>query len=190
MQAIHHPTHRRIWSFVLLGTATLLLIVGQTEPVLAHANDRALQGENIAAGPYLLTVWTAPARLRTGEIHVETMVFDREGNPDRKCAVYVTLTPLGSALPALNVLSVPLSGVMEGVRQAAFHITQPGRYQVEAAVVDGTGEGGRAIFEVEIIQVPAVVHVLIYLLMAGSIVVGIWMLRRGITLWFGDAQSG
>jgi hypothetical protein len=176
------PIHLCIWA-LLLAVIMALSVAGNTRPLLAHADDRLLQQEKVEAGLYQLTVWTAPTRLRTGEIHVETMIFDQAGNLDRKCAVFVTLTPLQPSLPKLSALSVPTA--MDGLREAAFKVLEPGRYRVQATVVDESGEAGAVAFEVEIIRISPLIHLLLYLLLGASLVAGVWMLRQGLDLWFG-----
>jgi hypothetical protein len=145
-----------------------------------------LQKAHVAAGAYMLTIWTAPgapgARLRTGEIHVETIVYDRNGNLDDKCLVQVALTPLDRSGAALSTLSYPMTGAL---REAAFNVTQPGRYRVEVTVLDEAGIGGQVSFEIEIIRVSRLVQFAIYLLLGASILAGVWMLRQGVDLWFG-----
>jgi hypothetical protein len=176
----------RTWSIHLI-VAIALLLAGQSKSVLAHSNDRLLQEENVSMGLYRLTIWTAPTWLRTGEIHVETRVTDHYGNPDTRCAVYVTLTPRAPSLPSLKALSVPVSGAMageiEGLREAAFHVADPGLYKVETIVVDNHGAGGRVAFEVEIIRISPLVQWFICLLLALTGCAALWMLRSGIDLW-------
>jgi hypothetical protein len=157
-----------------------------------------LQQAHVAAGAYRLTIWTAPARLRTGEIHIETIVYDGNGNLDNKCLVRVALTPLdgsGAGAPSgPSALAYPMSGAL---REAAFHVPHPGRYRVEATVFDETGKGasqggqplGAVAFEIEVTQVSPLVHFFIYLLLGASILAGAWMLRQGFAIWF-DQRTG
>lgn len=179
--------HLRICSIFLAGLIMALLSL-MARPVLAHGEDRSLQGANIAAGEFQLTVWTAPARLRTGEVHVETAVFDHNGNPDERCAVQVALTPLDRTGPPLTALSLPVAGAEAGRREAAFTVTEPGRYRVETTLFDERGMAGQASFEVEIVLVPYVIQWGIYLLVGASILAGVWMLRSGVGVWFGRTQ--
>jgi hypothetical protein len=179
MQAIHV----RIWRIVLAGVLALLLL-GPAKAALAHAGERTLQQANVSAGPYRLTLWTAPAQLHTGEFHVESIVFDHNGNLEENCLVHVVLTPLDRPDPALTVLSTPMDGFMDGLQEATFHIAHPGRYQVEATVLDEQGVGGRVAFEVEIIHVSRLVQLLISLVLGASILAGVWMLAKGVDIWF------
>jgi hypothetical protein len=180
--------HLRIGSIFLAGLIMALLSL-LAQPVLAHGEDRMLQGANIAAGAFQLTVWTAPARLRTGEVHVETAVFDRNGNPDERCAVQVTLTPLDRTGPRFSALALPVMGAEAGLREAAFTVTEPGRYRVETTVFDEAGRAGQTTFDVEIASVPQVIQVGIYLLLGLSILAGVWMVWRGVELWFGRPRA-
>jgi hypothetical protein len=176
-----------MWLRILITTLAILLIL-PVRPVLAHANDRTLQGESLKAGPYRLTVWTAPSRLRTGEIHVETIVFDQAGNVDKKCAVFVALKPLDPELAEYSVLSTPIAGASEGIREARFKVNDPGLYRVEATVVDGTGTGGEVTFQVEVIRVSFLVRFFIYLLLGASALASLWIVAKGLEVWFGDLR--
>lgn len=179
--------HLRVCSIFLAGLIMALLSL-LARPVLAHGEDRMLQQANIATGAFRLTVWTSPARLRTGELHVETSVLDRDGTPDETYVVQVSLTPVDRPGPVLAALSVPVAGAEAGLREAAFTVAEPGRYRVETTLFDETGMAGQAAFEVEITPVPHFVQVGIYLLLGASILAGVWMLWNGVDVWFGRAQ--
>jgi hypothetical protein len=118
-EGMNHARHPRICSIFLAGLIMALLSV-LARPVLAHSEDRVLLAANVSAGEYLLTVWTAPARLRVGEIHVESAVFDRNGNPDEQCVVQVALTPLDRTGSPLTVLSLPVAGAEAGLRSSSL----------------------------------------------------------------------
>jgi hypothetical protein len=180
--------HLRICSIFLAGLLMALLSV-LARPVLAHGEDRTLQAVNIATGEFQLTVWTAPARLRTGEVHIETALFDRNGNPDERCAVQIALTPLDRTGPPLTALAFPVAGTEAGLREAAFIVTEPGHYRVETTIFDETGRAGQTAFDVEIVPVPQVIQYGIYLLLGASILAGVWMLWNGMDVWFGRTRT-
>lgn len=180
--------HLRICSIFVAGLI-MALFSTLAGPVLAHGEDRMLQQADIAAGAFRLTVWTSPARLRTGELHVETSVLDRDGTPDMTCVVQVSLTPVDRPGPVLAALSLPVAGAEAGLREAAFTVTEPGHYRVETTVYDEAGRAGQTAFEVEIVPVPQVVQAGIYLLLVASILAGMWMVWRGVGVWFGRPQA-
>ncbi len=176
--------HLRTGSIFLIGVLMALLSL-LAQPVLAHGDDRTLQQANIAVGEFQLTIWSAPARLRTGEIHIETFVLDRNGKPDERCVVWVLLTPLDRTGPTLDAPSIPMASVGAGMGEASFTVAEPGRYRVEAVIFDETGAVGQTALEVEIIRIPLIIQGGIYLLVGASILTAVWMLKNGISLWFG-----
>lgn len=180
--------HLRICSIFVAGVL-MALFSTLAGPVLAHGEDRMLQQANIAAGAFRLTVWTAPARLRTGELHIETSVVDRDGTPDETCVVQVSLTPVDRPGPVLAALSLPVAGAEAGLREAAFTVTEPGRYRVEATLFDKAGIAGQTAFEVEVTPVPYGVQLGISGLLIASILAGVWMARQGVALWLGRSLT-
>lgn len=78
-----------------------------------------------------------------------------------------------------------MPGAVEGLREAAFQVDEPGRYPVEATVVDRHGEGGKVAFEMEIIRLPPIVPLLLHLLIGASLAATVWFIRSGVSLWFG-----
>jgi hypothetical protein len=175
------------WRIVLVGTLWLMLAI-TSQPVWAHeGHGRTLQQVQVPAGAYQLTIWTTPARLRPGEIHVETLVTDQRGQVDETCAVQIALLSLEQPQLTLQSLSLPNGA---GLRTAAFDVVQPGRYLVEARVLDETGVGGRTSFAIEVVPASALVQGGIYLVLGASLVVALWMLKQGVALWAGQTASG
>lgn len=174
----------RIGSIFLVGLLMALFSL-LAQPVLAHGDDRMLRQANLAIGEYQLTIWTAPARLRAGEIHVETLVLDRTGQPVDRAVVWVMLTPLDHAGPTLRAPALAVVGAGQGMGEAPFMAPEPGRYRIEAAIFDETGAVGQTALEVEVIRIPRVVQWGIYLLLGASVLTGVWILKSGISLWLG-----
>lgn len=179
--------HLRISNIFLTGVL-LALLSFWARPLLAHGEDRFLQEANLAVGAYRLTLWTAPARLRTGEMHVEMTLFGPNGRPDQRSAAHVTLTPLDQVGPTLATFSIPVAGAEDGLREAAFHVAQPGRYRVETTIYNEDGAAGKAAFEVTISRVPRWIKLSIYGLLGASLIAGAWMLRKGIDVWYGGPK--
>jgi hypothetical protein len=62
---------------VLLLTVALLLVSSSAD---AHGSGYyQIRGAQI--GPYAVHVWVAPGMLRTGDIHVDTVILDKDGEP-------------------------------------------------------------------------------------------------------------
>jgi hypothetical protein len=150
------------------------------QPAEAHGNDRTIYLSNVPVGSYTLDVWTSPAVLRAGEIHVEIALFDQGGEPVQNALAYVTMTPLDGMGEPSSVLAYRTEGASQ---EAAFRVDQPGRCRVEIRIAGVDGEQGHAAFEVEVIRVPTLIQALFYIQILASLVAGIWIMKMGIIVW-------
>ena len=171
----------------LLAGLFVLLLGGGLEPALAHGDERTLQRSLVTVGAYRASIWTSPPILRTGEVHVETTLFDQTGKLAQTGLVHVTLIPLERQIPALSALATPV-GAAKGIWAAAFDVSQPGRYRVEVAIIDNAN-GGTVDFELEIIRVAGLIRVLLTLQLLASGVAAIWLIHTGLTIWFGHVRQ-
>ncbi|MEZ4735096.1 MAG: hypothetical protein R3E79_48995 [Caldilineaceae bacterium] len=180
---------------ILLRTTQLtlvcafMLLVSADEPVLAHGDGRTLQRGHMAVGAYYLTIWTAPAILRTGEVHVEMSLVDQNGHPAPTTQIHVTLTALERQAPPLSAPAQTVAGVPGGLRTAPFIVQQPGRYQVTVTVTDTQGNGGTVAFVVAITQLPGVAKFVIYSQLFLALGAGGWLLNKGADIWFGRSKG-
>lgn len=170
---------------ILVGIFTLL--AGTWTPLLAHGEGRTLQRGHVLVSTCYLSIWTAPSILRTGEVHIETSVFNQDGSPAQAALVQVALTPLQGQAPLAAVPALPVAGMAGSLRTAAFNVQQPGKYRVALLVTDEAGSGTVA-FEVEITRIARWVHLLIYSQLLASVLVGIWLVQKGLMVWFGKTQ--
>lgn len=177
-------SRKRIWL-----CASLLLLVCAVKPVLAHGEGRTLQQGHVPVGAYYLTIWTAPAILRTGEVHLDLSLLDHSGHPAPTAQIYVTLTPLERQAPPLSALAQTVAGVPGGLRTALFTVQQPGRYQVTVTVTDTQGNGGTVEFVVAITQLPGVAKFVIYSQLLLALGAGGWLLNKGADIWFGRSKG-
>jgi cytochrome bd-type quinol oxidase subunit 1 len=134
-------------------------------------------------GPYRLTVWSAPATLRTGEVHIATTLFTADGRLATSAIVQVTLTGLERQDPPLSALVYPVPGGPIGMGEAAFVVKEPGRYRVAVTVISETGEQGTMTFTVTIGRVPIFIKVMLTALLVFSLLLGLWLLRQGLRVW-------
>ena len=134
-------SYRTLSISTLIGFCLCLLLFGTVKPVLAHGEGRTLQRGHVPVGAYYLSIWTAPAILRTGEVHLEMSLSDQSGHPARAAQILVTLTPLERQAPPLSAPAPIVDGVDGGLHTAVFKIEQPGRYQVAVTVTDEQGDG-------------------------------------------------
>jgi hypothetical protein len=172
---------------IILACTFVLLVAGAVKPVLAHGEGRTLQRGHVLVGACYLTIWTAPAILRTGEVHVEATVFNQDGGPAPTAQVQVMLTPHRQQAPLHAVQASPSAGMAGGMRTAAFNVQQAGQYRVTVLVTDEAGSG-KVEFDVEIAHVPLLFQVLIYGQLLATLAAGIWILHKGATVWFGQRR--
>lgn len=175
----------RCWRYLLLPTLLLLTI----KPVLAHGEGRTLQREHLLVSTCYLTIWTAPAILRTGEVHVEVNVFNQDGTPTQAALVQVTLTPRQGQGPQVSAPAQPVAGMAHSLRTAAFQVQQAGKYRVTVLLTDTAGSDAVE-FDVDIRRVPTWVALVIYSQLLIALLVGVWLIQQGVALWFGEASSG
>lgn len=170
--------------FVCLLT---LLLVSAVKPVLAHGEGRTLQRGHVLVGNCYLTIWTAPAILRTGEVHIETTVSAQNGEPAPTALVHVTLTPHQQQALLLSAKAQPTLGTAGTMRTAAFNVQEAGTYRITVLVSDEAG-GGKIEFDVEIHRISPLVRTLIYGQLLATLVAGLWLLHKGVTVWVGQRR--
>lgn len=176
------------WKLLWLW-AWVCLLIGAAAPVMAHGEGRTLQQGHVPVGGYYLSIWTAPALLRTGEVHLEMSLVDQNGHPAPTAQIHVTLTPLERQAPPLSALAQPIAGVPGGLRTALFIVQQPGRYQVTVTVADAQGNGGTVEFVVAITQLPGVAKFVIYSQLLLALGAGGWLLHKGADIWLGRSKG-
>jgi hypothetical protein len=155
----------------------------------AHAQDRTLQLSNAAAGPFQVTVWTAPGILRTGEIHVEAAVIGADGAPMRSVLVQVDVSSLDAGTEVLTTTAYPAVETNGVTREAAFILRDAGDYEVTITILGADGASGQATFPIEVIRVANSIRFGLHGLMMVSILTSVWMIREGIKIWSGKIGS-
>ncbi len=170
---------------IMLIWMVIFLLAGMMEPAWAHGNERTLQ-RTVTVGTYRASIWTSPPILRTGEVHVEAILHDQQGKLAQTGLVHITLTGVDRQLPVRSALANPVGGI-KGIWAAAFHLPEPGDYRVEVAIIDGAN-GGTVDFEIEIIRVARLIRVLLFMQLMVSGVAALWLLQKGLTIWFGTMR--
>jgi hypothetical protein len=103
-------------------------------PGAAYADGGAVRLSQ-QAGPYRVTVFTAPTPLRAGPVDVSVFVQDGAGGaalPD--VTVRITLAPVGRDGPALEARATHETATNKLFQAAAFDLPAPGRWRVGVAV--------------------------------------------------------
>jgi hypothetical protein len=189
MKRQRKPRYPNVWWsrlhtwFIVFLLCTLWLLVGPAAPVGAHGGNRTLQLMNTAAGSYRLTIWTAPSILRTGEIHVEVAASDSSGQPLQTGLVHVEVIPSTQTESLQSALALPVAETKGTLREAKLLVEKPGLYQIAVTVVDELGAEGRVSFDVEVVQVPQGIQLLIYALLCVTLAAGFWLLKEGFGIW-------
>jgi hypothetical protein len=118
----------------------LVFLVMLLWPGAAHGDGGAVRLAQ-QAGPYRVTVFTAPTPLRAGPVDVSVFVQDAAGGevlPD--VTVRVTLTPAGRAGQALEARASHEAATNKLFQAATFDLPTPGPWQLVAAVEGPRGE--------------------------------------------------
>jgi hypothetical protein len=129
------------------GPALILLLT--LVPGAAHGDGGAVRLSQ-QAGPYRVTVFTAPTPLRTGPADVSVFVQDGAGGealPD--VTVRIILTPSGRWGQTQEARATREAATNKLFQAATFDLPVPGRWQLVAAVEGPRGEA-RCACEVEV----------------------------------------
>jgi hypothetical protein len=82
--------------------------------------------------------------LRTGDIHVDTVILDKDGEPALDTLVQVAIVPMESKAEAqINLVGAPNTAYPYS-RGTSFSIAAPGKYRLEVMVSDTRGAAGIA----------------------------------------------
>jgi hypothetical protein len=167
----------------------LLLCILPVQRVAAHGEGRTLHLSDVDAGSFRLTAWTVPARLRTGEIHVEMTVRSGADRPIwDHLLIQVVVRPTGSPGQPLTTLARPAGQPAGAIYEAAFVLQQPGHYRVDVTIWSAQGLRGTATFPIEVVQVTGFTKSLIYVQLLMSFMVAGWFLKEGRRVWFGKGN--
>jgi hypothetical protein len=159
----------------------LLCILLTVQTASAHGDDRTLVMAAKPVGPYTATIWTAPSVMRPGDMHVDVLVFDADERPLLSGDVTVTIL---SADGRDVVLRVPAMATVETgiVREARFRLEEVGDYRVEVTIRGAAGAESVA-FDMQVIRVPLIIQIGIYLVMGLALVVLGLLVIQGLQLW-------
>jgi hypothetical protein len=161
----------------------LLAFVLVTQSVRAHGGFGLYQIRGAPAGPYALHVWTSPGLLRTGEVHVDTAIFDAAGQPALQPWVHVGFTPLEGDAPPLFAMAGPPADEFPYVRGASLRIESPGAYRLAVTVHDGAGIAGSVATDLRVQAVGWSAKLAILLLGVASAGFGFWLLLHSRAFW-------
>lgn len=185
---IRRPTPLRSTRFWLPTLLVSLALTLASSSASAHGIGYYLM-RGIHIGPYVVHVWNAPGVLRTGEVHIDTAVFDAAGKPALSTLVNVSLIPLVGDAPTLSILSSPPGPDYPYSRGAALRIDTPGDYRLEIAVSDANGTAGSTSADVNVQVINLPIKLAIIALGIFSTSVGLWLLWQTKVFWIKRTPS-
>ena len=172
---VPRPVNTHVARFLLpmlLITLALILVGGSVQ---AHGSGFYLiRGAQIA--PYSVHVWVAPGVLRTGDVHIDTVILGADGKPALNTLVRVSLVSLESETKALTNLVGAPNPEYPYARGASFRIDTPGVYRLEIAVSDSDGASGVTTADVEVTTIGWPAKAAIALLLLFSFGTCLWLL--------------
>jgi hypothetical protein len=137
---------RRAWAAVGLAATVAGLVVAT--PLLA--NGGTVRISRAAVGPYLVSVFSSPTPLRTGEVDISVLVQDAERESILDVPIEVTATPIrveGGAAPIRHTATRE-EATNKLFKAAKFDVLHVGEWAFEVTV--GGEEGGSVAFLAEL----------------------------------------
>ena len=173
----------RVILLILLLTIALILASSTSQ---AHGGGGFYLLRGISIAPYSVHVWTSPGILRTGDVHIDTSVFDSNGAPVPGVLVRVRFIPLDSeTLPQVALAGAPDRDYPFS-RGAAFRLDTPGQYRLEVSISDSNGVAGATHTDVEVTKVGWPFKAALILLFIGTMMAGAWLVYQTRVFWVGS----
>jgi hypothetical protein len=127
--------------------------------------------------------------LRTGDIHIDTVILDATGKPALATLVRVTIVALaGEAQPLVSLAGSPEPEYPYS-RGATFRLETPGMYRLEIAVSDANGASGITSADVEVTTIGWQVKAFIAAVGLFSASTGVWLLFQTRAFWIGRSLA-
>lgn len=126
---------------VLLAAVLVLAVVG---PLLANGGTVRISREVV--GPYMVSVFTSPTPLRTGEIDVSVLVQDTARESVLDVTVTVEALPIGLDADPIRHPATRRQATNRLFKAAKFDIDEAGDWELRVQV--GGAEGGAVTFQV------------------------------------------
>lgn len=136
----------RAWSTALTLAALLLLVIGP--PLLANGGTVRISRE--AVGTYLVSVFTSPTPLRTGEVDISVLVQDADRESVVDVPVWVEAVPVGINTTPVRHPATRQQATNKLFKAAKFDVTEPGEWEFVIRV--GGDEGGATTFGVTLTE--------------------------------------
>jgi hypothetical protein len=129
-----------------IATAVAVLLLLAAAPLLANGGTVRISRE--AVGPYLVSVFTSPTPLRTGEVDVSVLVQDTVREAVLDVPVMVEARPVGFEAAPVRYEATRRQATNRLFKAAKFPLTEAGDWELRVRV--GDEEGGEVSFRVEL----------------------------------------
>lgn len=138
--AAHQGRPRRSTPILLAVTLALATLAALT--TTAWANGGIVRISQAPVGPWLVTVYSSPTPLRTGEVDISTLVQD-SANAIVDVPITVDATPVGFVAEAVRSPATRRQATNKLFKAAKFDIAVPGRWEFRVRVGSAAqGEAG------------------------------------------------
>ena len=118
--------------------AILLVAATATVTVPALANGGIVRISNEPVGPWLVTVYSSPTPLRTGEVDISTLVLDSAGRI-ADVPITVDANPVGFVAEAVQAPADRRQATNKLFKAAKFDIGVPGRWEFRIRIGAAAG---------------------------------------------------
>jgi hypothetical protein len=185
---VRRPKHTQATRYLLPALLICIAFILAGSRAQAHGSGfYQIRGAEIA--PYFVHVWVAPGVLRTGDIHIDTVILDQEGQPALDTLVRVAIIPLQSeAMPLSSLVGAPEPDYPYE-RGADFRIDTPGMYRLEIQLSDANGVSGISSADVEVTTIGWQFKAAIIAIALFSAGTGLWLLIFARAFWIGRTLS-
>jgi hypothetical protein len=159
-----------------ISAAVALLLLLAASPLLANGGTVRVSQEVV--GPYLVSVFTSPTPLRTGEVDVSVLVQDTVRQAIMDVPVFVEARPVGFAADRVRYEATRRQATNRLFKAAKFPVEEPGEWEIRVRV--GGEEGGEVTFRVELTD-PTILdrpYLLATLILLPLLVLGWFLLGR------------
>lgn len=127
-------------AFVAAAVVAGLAVVGVVGT--AWANGGIVRVAEAPVGPWLVTVYSSPTPLRTGEVDISTLVLD-SANRTMDVPITVTATPMGFVADPVRQPATRRQATNKLFKAAKFDIDVPGRWTFRVHLGSAATEPGR-----------------------------------------------
>jgi hypothetical protein len=181
--------YQRVSHHLLAGLLLLFLFVWP--PVVRSMDSGQQRVDQEVVDSYVVSVWTWPEVLLTGEVYFSVNVTTEAGQPALDRDVFVTMMPVAEK-------GMPLAGIATTVdgnnsHHGNFHgdahygaivtVPEAGQYEATVTIINPTGGEEEVSFIVEVDEPTSWLKFAIYFLVMATFVMGVSLSRESLATW-------